>query len=153
MGTKLTSKRTRARMAVAAIVLWVVGFEVMPWLHVVAHDQIGEHEHEQGTIVRVHFGHTHADGTTHDHAADHDRDHDTKRRRDDRDSRVADALAHGQHSLAHHGVAVPAPAPVVTSPLPVDRRPEIVASLAILDPADRAPFAAVARGPPAGSAR
>ena len=54
MRAKLTSRRTRARIAVALCVAWIASFEVLPWLHVALHEHAGAHEHDAaGTIVRV----------------------------------------------------------------------------------------------------
>ncbi len=218
-------------MALAACVLWLAAFELLPWLHVATHRQAVAHRHEaSGATVfepgaeevaplRVPPpGHHHPDvapTASEDSglddalaldpaylgfdatlasdegdavwlnaaylgfdvdvraprgppAADHDHDHDHDQIADagaaDRDHdhdappgpptepdacvRLATALAHGQHSLAHHGVAVVPPAAVVTTPLPVDRRPSYVLAQRAVAPRSSSPRRAVARGPP-----
>jgi hypothetical protein len=164
-------------MALALCLLWLAGFEVLPWMHVAMHEHVGPHHHDaSGAMVldseREPAEHQHAaddddhDGDVDEHAADHDdHDHDVDAEVDehgapvhkhdhpaqdphDGAARLAAALAHGQHSLAHHGVAVPTPAPLVTRPLPVDRRPLFLVATAIIDPISYSPGRAVARGPP-----
>ena len=61
---------------------------------------------------------------------------------------LATALEHGRGSLAHHAAAVRTPSPVVTVPLPVDRRPTSVVTDTIVVLRSVAPFTARARGPP-----
>lgn len=136
----------RQRIALALCVLWLAGFEVLPWVHVATHDRIAPHIHTaDGGIVYVPAStpgahvHTHVYPRLPEHRAKH---------RDDGLSRLASALAHGEHSLVHHGVAVPAPAPVWTAPLPVDRRPITLAREVALAPVSRDCVRAVARGPP-----
>ena len=112
--------------------MWLVAFEFAPWLHVALHDHFGHHHHDaSGAIIE-----------------DHDDDHADAA--DDRDepTHVERALEHGRHNLAHHGVAVQPPAPVVTTPLPIDPPAVFVAALAIVDPISLDPLAATARGPP-----
>jgi hypothetical protein len=42
----------RRRVALALCVLWIVGFELMPWMHVAMHDRIAPHYHDaNGTTV------------------------------------------------------------------------------------------------------
>jgi hypothetical protein len=147
------SRRVRARLAVAACVLWVAGFEVLPWLHVALHDELAPHVHVGDTIVTVSFDgptHRHADGTVH-------RDDDSlvgaapkKLRADGRAHASAPSpLSHGDHSLAHHGVAaIPAAAPL-HEPLPIDRRPISVAAVDGADLISLSVPVAAARGPPA----
>ena len=142
----------RRRIALALCVLWIAGFEVMPWMHVAMHDRIALHYHDaNGTTIYIAESdpipagvhahvHTHVYPRLPEH---HDKHHD-----DDGVTRLIGALAHGRNTLAHHGIAVPAPPPVWTEPLPVDRRPitlarEVAPELRSLDP-----LAAVARGPP-----
>ena len=58
-------------MAIAAIVLWIVGIEFLPNVHLALHDH--DHTHnDDGTIVTVRFGgsHRHDDGTEHEHGAE-----------------------------------------------------------------------------------
>ncbi|MEO8552370.1 MAG: hypothetical protein ABI678_20475, partial [Kofleriaceae bacterium] len=75
-----------------------------------------------------------------------------------RDQRAAERdlalrLEHGAHSLAHHAAALqPAPIPVL-APLPVDRRPLVLAEVSIVEPHSRSIPRAMARGPPSSPAR
>lgn len=163
MRAKLTSRRTRARIAITLCALWVACFEILPWLHVALHDRAGAHTHDAaGTIVRVSFtsSHGHHDDDSDaqvDEAAAHERGyhivsehaHATKHRvPDDGTTRIAAALAHGRHSLAHHGIALPMPAPVIESPLPIDRMPLALEVVVELAPHSLDPLAAACRGPP-----
>ena len=67
---------------------------------------------------------------------------------DDAETRLAGALAHGRHSLAHHDVAITTPLPALTKPLPVDRRPLTLLEVTAIEPISFSPGRAVARGPP-----
>jgi hypothetical protein len=145
-------------MALVACVLWLAGFEVLPWLHVAFHDELAPHIHAaDGTIIRVSF--TDAGGATHRHAdGSVHRDRDDRpigappargRHRPDRPTGPSYALDHGAGSLAHHGVAVvPAAAPLHT-PLPVHVRPVVVALASTSAPIEPSVPVASARGPPA----
>ena len=178
---RLRSRRARRTMALVACVLWLAGFEVLPWMHIAFHDHIGPHHHDaSGAIVRDdsvahHEDDDHevdehvADALQTDRAAnDDDLDaevdehcapiqhgpHDTSTHGDhaaDDQVRLANALTHGQHSLAHHDVAIHAPALPVTVPLPIDRRPTFVVAIAALDPVSPRPSRASARDPPVDS--
>jgi hypothetical protein len=160
----------RKRIALGLAILWIVGFEVMPWAHIALHDHLPHHHHDaMGATIIDDDDH---DAAVDEHATDHPDHHD-----DDLDAEVDEhgvpvrmhdledatsnaasvttadlklfmALNHGVHSLAHHGIAVPVPAPVITTPLPIDRRP---ITLAIAEqPAwiSAAIPEAAARGPP-----
>ena len=169
---------TRRRIALVLTILWIVGFELMPWLHIALHDHLPHHHHDANGADIVDDDHDAAvdehaahhdddlDAEADEHAADHDDDldaevdehgapvhlaHSHAHHHHSRDAEVTllRALEHGRHSFAHHGIAVPVPAPVITTPLPVDRRP---ITLAIVEqPAwISAPVPeASARGPPA----
>ena len=159
----------RQRIALALCVLWVVGFELMPWAHIALHAQLAPHYHDaSGAIVMLDgepaaeadapHVHTHvypapptyrdrehtAHGHTHRHA------HGEPEPGDDL-ARLAGALAHGRNSLAHHGIAIPMPPPVWLEPLPIDRRPSFDDRVVELEPFARAPDRAVCRGPPRGA--
>ena len=127
----------RRRVALSLAILWIVGFELLPWAHIALHDHLAHHHHDENG----------ADVLDEPRDEQHDEEHD-----DDRDAAVDEhgvpvalgahdddddddhapltdgekhllgALAHGAHSFAHHGIAVPVPAPAITQPLPVDRR-------------------------------
>jgi hypothetical protein len=128
----------RQRIALTLCVLWLVSFELMPWLHVALHDQLAPHTHDaSGAVILV-------EDTPHEHAHVH---HHRRSRADDL-TRLADRLAHGAHALAHHGIAVPVPSPVWLTPLPVDRRPTHVDAVAIAGLVSPELVRAVARGPP-----
>jgi hypothetical protein len=197
----------RRRIALGLTILWIAGFELMPWLHIALHAHLPHHHHaangadilddhdaevdqhaaddhdaevdeqaaddhdaevdehaadDHDAEVDEHAADDH-DAEVDEHAADHDDDLDAEvdehgvpvhvahAHHHTRHAEVAllRALAHGQHSFAHHGIAVPVPAPAITTPLPVDRRP---ITLAIVErPAwiSAAVPEASARGPPA----
>src|SRR5215467_2503359 len=124
----------RRRIALATAVAWVLAFEVMPWLHVALHDQIGHHHHDaSGAIVA-------------DDQVDEPDDHHHERKPIDAAAHLARSLDHGRHSAAHHDLAsLPAPI-VITSPLPIDRRPLTVAEIVSIEPISFSPGRAVARG-------
>lgn len=158
----------RRRIALALAILWIVGFEVMPWAHIALHDHLPHHHHDalgatiiddddQDSAVDEHAVAHHDDDELDAEVDEHGvpvRVHDVENAASNAAaSSVADlklfmALNHGVHSLAHHGIAVPVPAPAITAPLPIDRRPITLAiaeqpawiSAAIPD--------AAARGPP-----
>jgi len=44
---RVHTRSTRARMALAACVLWLVGVEVMPALHEAMHGQLAPHRHDR----------------------------------------------------------------------------------------------------------
>lgn len=64
---------------------------------------------------------------------------------------LATALEHGRGSLAHHAAALRSPSPIVTTPLPVHRRPTSVVTAPIVVLRSVVPFTARARGPPAAA--
>ncbi len=137
-------------MAILACMLWLVGFELMPWMHVALHDQLGAHHHDaSGAIIRddVALGAHH-----HHHGGELEVDAPpTGAAHTDAHARIANALGHGQHSLAHHGVALNAPAPIITRPLPVDRHVTIVVAIASPDPITPLCARPKARDPPAST--
>jgi hypothetical protein len=137
MSARGTTLRRR-RLALTTAVLWVLALEVMPWLHVAFHDRIAHHHHDATGAIII-------DDTPLADADDLERDAPA----DDTAARIlARSLAHGQHSAAHHDVAVVPPAAVITAPLPIDRRPITVAAIVSIEPISLAPGRAVARGPP-----
>lgn len=134
-------------MALAACALWLGGVEVLPALHEGLHDRLAPHRHDGGAIILVSFEdttHRHPDGTIHVVAPRPHPEHHPVR-----DGRPhASGRADHAGGLAHHAVAIlPSPWPV-TQPLPVDRRPIIVALVRSVEPVARDPLAATARGPP-----
>jgi hypothetical protein len=191
----LRSRRARARIALSLCVLWVTGYEVMPWLHIATHAHAGKHHHDaSGAIVRddettewpehehdlehdldaevdehgapVHHHHDDEDAEVDEHgvAVHHDHDdedaevdehgepvHHTHHHHWPTNSRddLLRALGHGRHSLAHHAVVTTPFPPVLTEPLPVDRRVTFVFADTAIEPYSFSPGRAVARGPPA----
>jgi hypothetical protein len=168
-------------MALIACVLWIAGFEVLPWMHLATHGHVGAHHHGENGETIFDAGpadHHHHDDDDHDaevdehgvrhddmdaeidehahdaelaHAAAHHHDDDDETPHDDAETRLAEALGHGRHSLAHHDIAITTPPPFLTSPLPVDRRPTFLLEQTSIDPISFSPGRAVARGPPARS--
>jgi hypothetical protein len=154
----------RRRIALGLAILWIVGFEVMPWAHIALHDHLAPHHHDAKGADIIDDDH---DAEVDEHAAHHPDDdldaevdehgvpvhvhelEDVAWKAATADLALFRALHHGAHSLAHHGIAVPVPAPAITTPLPVDRRPITVAM--VEQPAwISAPIPdASARGPPA----
>ncbi len=131
--------------------LWLLGFEVMPWAHVAIHDHLAPHHHDASGAMILDEGHCHSSvAHCHTHIDGFDPAAVAPRGIDSR-ARLRAALQHGAGSLAHHGVAaVPAPPPL-HQPLPIDP-PELrfsVQSLASLTSIST-PTAA-ARGPPRSS--
>ncbi len=144
---RVHTRSTRARMALAACVLWLVGVEVMPALHEAMHGQLAPHRHDNGSIVTVSFEdttHRHPDGSIHFVTPRARTAH--KPVRDGR-THATDGTPHAD-GLAHHAAALLPPPPPITKPLPIDRRPSslAIARSALLITGD--PLAATARGPP-----
>jgi hypothetical protein len=129
--------------------VWLVGFELGPWLHIALHEYLPHHHHTAlGEIVDDHD----RDGEVDEHAADAAEDQaeheDRAHQLTHAEKQLASALQHGAHSIEHHGVAVPPPAPPVLHPLPIDRRPILEVAAIEIDPIERPVARAVARGPP-----
>ncbi|HET9622557.1 MAG TPA: hypothetical protein VFP84_14395 [Kofleriaceae bacterium] len=138
----------RAKLALIACLLWLAGVEALPAVHEATHAHFAPHRHVAGSIVVSSFEdttHRHPDGTIHFVApgAKH------KRAADGR-AHVRGDLGHAD-GLAHHAAAIAPAAPPVTKPLPVDRRPIVLAVSERVEPVAIDPLAAVARGPPASS--
>jgi hypothetical protein len=108
-----------SRFARWAIALWLLGYEWLPGLHVALHESLAAHDH--------------------DHDRDHDHDHDHAPEPDP---------DHGDHSIAHRGVASLEAVAIVFAP-PVFRV-EILAPPALpAGPArSTAPRVLRSRGPP-----
>ena len=139
----------RARLALVACVLWLLGVEALPAVHEALHDRFAPHTHVAGSIVVSSFEdvtHRHPDGTIHFVAPK------AKGKR-----KPPDGRAHADHDpghadgLAHHAAAIAPAARPITQPLPVDRRPIAIAIIERVEPVARDPLAAVARGPPSSS--
>jgi hypothetical protein len=129
----------RSRIALALVVVWLAGLEVLPNLHLALHDQLGEHTHVGDATVFV-ASHRHADGTTHELRR--------PRTAPDRLAHLAAALAHGRHSFAHHTAAMKSSSPPLLAPLPVDRPTVLVVALDDAAPNTRLHARPTARGPP-----
>lgn len=131
--------RTQARLAIAACLLWLVGIEVLPNLHVAFHDRLASHTHVvNGIVFTVTYGeapHVHPDGSIH-RPLPPSRD------------RTAVGSHHGDGGIAHHAAAIAPVSPPSTQPLPVDRRPTFVVIAIAVSLRSLDPLAASARGPP-----
>lgn len=142
--------------------LWVVGFELVPLVHVAVHAYLAPHRHEGGVIVAVDTEDRDAEVDEHGEpvvtaalavpAVPDDAPAPT-RHAPDPHARLARALGHAHGSLAHHDLAVTAPAVPMHAPLPVDRKPSPVAMVSVATPASASVPSAAARGPPAPRAR
>ncbi len=151
--------------------LWMVGFEVGPGLHVAMHEHLGHHHHGPQADVHAEASHEHeheheheAHGHEHEHAAHgHDHDHDqvvewSEPRFEHEtwlavapqdEARCLDDLGHGAHALAHRSIAAfPAASP--WPPISVAPWTPLSRTESCRDPiVERTPRAVRARGPPA----
>jgi hypothetical protein len=145
--TPVRTRAVRARLALAAVALWLAGVEALPALHESLHDQLAPHAHTAGAIVTVSFEdttHRHPDGTIHFATPRTARyGHPVH----DGQPRARDVAGHAA-GLAHHAAAIAPAAPPILHPLPVDRRPVLVAVRPCSAIAARPPPPATARGPP-----
>jgi hypothetical protein len=146
--TPVRARAVRARLALAAVALWLAGVEALPALHEALHDRLAPHVHTAGAIVTVSFEdttHRHPDGTIHfatPRGAPR-RGHPVR----DGQPRTRDLSGHAA-GLAHHAAAIAPAAPPILHPLPIDRRPVLLAVRAGSAITARPPPAATARGPP-----
>jgi len=143
------ARAVRARLALAAVALWLTGVEVLPALHEALHDQLAPHVHTAGALVTVSFEdttHRHPDGTIH-FAAPRARRRHPVHGGHDHQPRTRDVAGHAA-GLAHHAAAIAPAAPPILHPLPVDRRPVVVALRPCSAIAARPLPPATARGPP-----
>lgn len=151
----MRAQHRRRAVAMITCLLWLLGVEVLPALHLSSHDPT-THEHTPaGMIVTVTFGTaTHAhDGSLHSHdAADRAGELSRQAAREQRRNELAidgPVSRHVASGLAHHAVALHAPAPPLLAPLPVVQLVTDVVALR----AGRVDVAFVAtadaRGPPA----
>jgi hypothetical protein len=133
--------------ALAACLMWLLGFEVAPLAHIATHVR-GERHHHDAT------GATARDAESHEHGHEHGQEHGHVHiHESDRDTKGAPGVEgspapHGAHSLLHRGIAALAP----KVPTPVVPPPAIHALVSLRAPRDliasRAPESARARGPP-----
>lgn len=148
--TRASRHRRRATFAVAACVLWLLGVEVLPSLHLAAHE--ADHTHEaNGTIVRVSFGGTHSHGGGVIHADHHDDVDEVERPESDKrsDQLAIDVPAHGAAGIAHRAVALHQPPPPVLDALPVAFVPLWIEREPNERPTTAHTARPAARGPPA----
>jgi hypothetical protein len=75
------------------VLIWLLGYELLPFAHVALHAQLAPHTH--GAVT----GHCHG-GVCHEESSSQG-EHGP--------SAATDPLAHGQHSLEHRGVAALTP--------------------------------------------
>jgi hypothetical protein len=146
--TPVRARAVRARLALAAVALWLAGVEALPALHEALHDRLAPHVHTAGAIVTVSFEdttHRHPDGTIHfaTPRAAARRGHPVR----DGQPRARDLPGHAA-GLAHHAAAIAPAAPPILHPLPVDRRPVVLDVRAGSAITACPPPAATARGPP-----
>ena len=142
--SRARARSVRARMALAACVMWLTGVELLPAAHEALHAQLAPHRHDGGSIVVASFEdttHRHPDGTIHFVARG------ARKVAADGRSRVTGAAGHAD-GLAHHAAALAPAAPPITQPLPIDRRPTTLAIERAVEPVARNPLAPMARGPP-----
>lgn len=141
--------RAREIPALLFVLVWVLGFEVVPTLHLAMHASLGAHTHG---ATHCHAGFCHAD----DEASGDETDavaHDGATQHDGAQAQKApphSSRSHGQGSLAHRGVAALAPELAVLVPelllvgeLPLPEAPVVyAASFEAPRPPARAPPAA-----------
>jgi hypothetical protein len=148
----------RQSLAIIALLVWIVGYEVGPDLHLALHGALGAHDHH-GATARWRLERTdragahlhHHDGHTHRHQGDRDPlppDGDG-----DVDRPGPPPADHGAGSAAHRDVAVHPAAPPVTAPAPVD--PPAIGLIAprLAEGSWRPSTPHAARGPPRASTR
>jgi hypothetical protein len=150
----MRAQHRRRVIATITCLLWLLGIEVLPNLHLASHDASTHNHTPAGMIVTVTFGtaaHAH-DGSVHSHDAA-DRAAELTRqaaREQHRDELAIDdpVSTHVASGLAHRGLALHAPPPPLLAPLPVV---QLVSNVIAL-PLGRVDVAFVAtadaRGPP-----
>jgi hypothetical protein len=120
-------------------VLWFVGFELLPVVHLAFHGAFGEHRH----------GVSHDHHAAEDHAHDHgDADHGAEVEHNPSDRHEAPS-EHGKGSLAHRDLAAEVPVPTIpivpeallARAVTFERRPDSL-------PSARRPDTKRARAPP-----
>jgi hypothetical protein len=148
----LRHRRNRRAHAVLAAVLWLLGVEVLPNLHLASHADDHTHDATTGAIVRVTFAepaHAHADGTVHVHASLDDNGAPAKRRTNGEHAFADDDVPNGHAAagLAHRALALSQPPPPALAPLALPPNEFALAPVvAHLD--SRALARPTARGPP-----
>lgn len=130
-------RRRRDILALAALALWIAGFELAPNLHVGLHHLLPSHDHHgaasqvsgytsRGRVRtvpgdgRARSSHVHAHA--HPHGSDgHDHGHDHEPAPEptgEHGPGASPAPEHGAHSLAHRGLAALAPPPAIAPLIP-----------------------------------
>lgn len=149
---------TRRRFAVMACLVWLLGVELLPNLHLATHARLPAHDHGGDAppgdelVIRVHRDTTAASLHAHDGAL---HAHGPRAPMTDRDGVAFEGAApprdpgHGDHSLAHRALAHVAPPPPIVHPLPVDHHVVPVAHAVARLVAIAPPPDAAARAPPA----
>jgi hypothetical protein len=154
------TETSRRRLAVLGCLVWMLGVEVLPALHQASHAWLPAHRHEgdarpgsepsvtvrrdaTSAATHAHEGvfHRHGGGGGANERADVDLGIDSTDRAPD--------PGHGRHSLAHHTLALRAPAPAILHPLPVDHHVVPVSHAVARLVAAAPPPDAGARAPPA----
>jgi hypothetical protein len=139
----------RKAVAVVAALLWLLGVEVLPNLHLGTHAD--DHTHAaDGTIV------SHAEAHhEHEHIADHhaEPNHLGKlvrhREPKQRDQHAIENVSHAASGIAHHAVALHQPPPPLLAPLAVPHATAWVHAAPTELVASNANARPNARGPPA----
>ena len=152
----MTTRRARARIALATVVLWLLALEVLPNLHLATHDRASHHHDASGAIVfdapdassvsPARHVHTHVfPYISHDEATALANAPKPKKRKTEHGWKAP--LDHGDNSYAHRTAAVKTPGPAVTQPLAVGfvatylvaAKPGILYSIAAARPRARGP--------------
>ena|SRR5437867_2531185 len=135
--------RQRRAFATTACLLWLLGVEVLPAVHLATHDSHHTHAAD-GSIVAVDAGDDHGDHEDNDFIGIDQQGHATPITAFDHD-----VHRHAAGGLAHHAVALQQPAPPLLAPLPVTP-PATHLATAICDQVSSTHAARpTARGPPA----
>jgi hypothetical protein len=131
---------SRRRFAITACVLWLLGVEVLPNVHLAHHDHHHTHAAD-GSIVSTEVDDHHdADAAVFQHASA------------DRDELAIDHPIESGHQaggVAHHAIALHQPAPPLLVPLPVVRTELRVESGPAAQLCTLTTALSMARGPPA----
>ncbi len=114
---------SRRGLALIGALLWLLGVEALPNLHLGLHGVLAPHEHGGRADGHARHDAAHDHDHDHDHAHAHTHEHEHGDHRDDavpaglgldeRDHEHAEltpiAPAHGRHDLLHRGVAITQP--------------------------------------------
>jgi hypothetical protein len=143
---RTSRQRYRRAYAVIAALLWLVGVEVIPNVHLAYHADDHTHDATSGAIVRVTFAqHAHDDGTVHAHAAE------SGPKRTNREHAILDdevPSGHAAAGLAHRAAALHQPPPPALAPIEVPPNEHRIAAAPAARLASRSLARPAARGPP-----